>query len=131
MEAKIYNHPPPRNELSIIIRRLEAATSRLEDMAMSTLEVPKTNGTAPSSASGSEASAPPAVQAAAPPAAPPPAAPTAPKQDPIPESVEDFDAFIDGTVKKYAGNSQQLGGAVAEQVSWRSDVQSDGYSIDR
>jgi adenylyl cyclase-associated protein len=34
----------------------------------------------------------------------------------LPESVEDFDAFISGTVKKFVNLSDEVGGPVAEQV---------------
>jgi len=92
-------------ELTDILLRLEAATSRLEDMASSTLE-PRVNGTHP----------PPTG-----PLPPPPTAvfsPPAPKPvvEEIPESVEEFDAFLAGGLKDYVALSKELGGVVAEQV---------------
>ena len=95
-----------RAELTAIISRLEAATSRLEDMASTTVEPPKTNGAAP----------PPT--APLPPAPVPAAAAAPPKSVPevVPESVEEFDAFINGSLKKFGKLSDDLGGPVAEQV---------------
>ncbi|KUJ17089.1 uncharacterized protein LY89DRAFT_669512 [Mollisia scopiformis] len=95
-----------RMDLTAIINRLEAATSRLEDMAASAIDI-----------SGAPAPAPTG------PLPPPPvtarAAPEQPKpvQEALPESVEDFDAFITGPVKKYVNLSDELGGLVAEQAS--------------
>jgi len=93
-----------RIELTPIIRRLEAATSRLEDMASVVVETPKTNGALP------------AVTAAAPAAAAQPAAPEK-VEEPLPPMIEDFDSFIETAVKKYVGLSNEIGGLVAEQVS--------------
>lgn len=101
--------PPPgifsKIELTPIIRRLEAATSRLEDMASTVVEAPKTNGASP------------AVTAAAP-AAAVASQPAAPKRvaEPLPQMIEDFDTFIDTAVKKYVNLSNEIGGPVAEQV---------------
>lgn len=94
-----------RIELTPIIRRLEAATSRLEDMASAVVEAPKTNGALP------------AVTAAAP-AAAVASHPAAPKKvaEPLPLIIEDFDVFIDTAVKKYVDLSKDIGGPVAEQV---------------
>ncbi|KAG9238986.1 adenylate cyclase associated N terminal-domain-containing protein [Amylocarpus encephaloides] len=95
-----------RTELTGIITRLEAATSRLEDIASSTIELPKLNGTAPTPAPTGPLPAPPVAA-------------QAPKvvQEPLPESVEDFDAYIDGPVKKYVALSEGLGGPIAEQAA--------------
>jgi adenylyl cyclase-associated protein len=99
-----------RLELTSIIRRLEAATSRLEDIATSTIEVPKTNG-----------SAPPTPAPTGPlPQAPVPAA-LAPESEiqftpVLPQCVEEFDAFINGPLVKFVNISDELGGPVAEQV---------------
>lgn len=100
-----------RVELTSIISRLEAATSRLEDIASSTIEPPKANGAAPPPT----APLPPAPVAAAV-AAPPKSAP-----EPLPESVEEFDAFIAGPLKNYVNLSDELGGPVAEQVRTMAD----------
>lgn len=45
-----------------------------------------------------------------------PAASPASKADPLPEVVEDFDAFIFTHVMPYVKTSEGLGGAVAKQV---------------
>ncbi|KAI9167272.1 Adenylyl cyclase-associated [Paramyrothecium foliicola] len=95
--------------------RLEAATSRLEDIASST-ELPKDvtalSQSEPAPAVASTASLPPPP---APPAAP--AAPAPPPQEPLPESVEEFDAFLNSTVNKYVQLSKELGGVVAQQAA--------------
>ncbi|TAQ85570.1 hypothetical protein B7494_g6111 [Chlorociboria aeruginascens] len=98
----------PRLELTTIIRRLEAATSRLEDIASSTVEVPKPNGVVPAISATPAASGlpPPNVRVA-----------DTPVEEPLPECVEEFDSFIATTVRKYVDLSDKLGGAVAEQAS--------------
>lgn len=95
------------HNLTTLIKRLEAATSRLEDMASATIEAPKTNGAAPPPT----APLPPAPVAAAAPA------PPKPLPEALPESVEEFDAFIAGPLKKFVNLSDELGGPVAEQAS--------------
>jgi adenylyl cyclase-associated protein len=91
------------------IKRLEAATARLEDIASSTVElpqgVPALKETLATPQSGIIATSTPA------PAAPPPPAP-----EPVPESIEEFDNFVNTTVQKYAKLSKSLGGLLAEQV---------------
>ncbi|KAF8859488.1 hypothetical protein BDZ45DRAFT_357966 [Acephala macrosclerotiorum] len=96
-----------RMDLTVIINRLEAATSRLEDMAASAIDL---NG-APTPAPTGPLPPPPTTARAAPPELPKPVV------EPLPESVEDFDAFITGPVKKYVNLSDELGGLVAEQAS--------------
>lgn len=97
-----------RLDLTAIIRRLEAATSRLEDMASTPVEAPNTNG-APTPAPTGPLPAPPvAMNVAA-------QAPKAVLED-LPESVEEFDSFIAGPVRKFVNLSDELGGPVAEQV---------------
>jgi adenylyl cyclase-associated protein len=94
-----------RIELTPIIRRLEAATSRLEDMASAITEAPKTNGTLPPATSpagvAAVASQPAALKTVA---------------EPLPQMIEDFDVFIETAVKKYLSLSNEIGGPVAEQV---------------
>jgi adenylyl cyclase-associated protein len=90
-------------------RRLEAATSRLEDIATSTelpKDVPVLNQAVASSA-----------PTPTPPSAAAPTNPT-PKaiEEPIPESIEEFQQFINLSVGKYVGVSKELGGVVAKQV---------------
>jgi adenylyl cyclase-associated protein len=97
-----------RTELTAILHRLEAATSRLEDMAASTIDLPKLNGAAPTPAPTGPLPAPPTASRASEPPKPIPEA--------LPASVEDFDTFIAGTVKKYVNLSDEVGGPIAEQV---------------
>ena len=101
-----------KTELTAIIRRLEAATSRLEDMASATVDPPQSNGPAPSPAPTGPLPATPAIST-----------PPTPKvvQEALPDSIEDFDKFITATVKKYVNLSDEIGGPVADQVC---DVQS-------
>lgn len=98
-------------ELTAIIHRLEAATSRLEDMASAAVEPPKINGPIP----------PPTAPLPAAPVATPVVVPPTPLPDPLPESVEEFDAFIAGPLKKFVKLSDELGGPVAEQVGTMAD----------
>ena len=102
------------------MKRLEAATSRLEDIASSTTELPQAvpaltqsiKSPPHGSGAGTPVPQPPSVSASAPPAS---AKPT--PSDPLPESVADFDAFIDESVNKYVKASGKLGGLIAEQAS--------------
>lgn len=99
------------HNLTTLIKRLEAATSRLEDIASSTIpppSTPKTNGTT--------SVASPTVQAATPPTVVAPTIQTI-IEDPVPESISEFDALIQGPVKKYVNLSDEIGGVVAEQAS--------------
>ncbi|KAK1594470.1 adenylate cyclase associated N terminal-domain-containing protein [Colletotrichum navitas] len=102
------------NNLTTLIKRLEAATARLEDIATSTIELPQ----AVPSLNQSVAS-PPTVANASPPPPPPPQAVAAPQAppEPVPESVEEFDQFIATSVEKYVKISQQLGGLIADQAA--------------
>ncbi|KAK0627710.1 adenylate cyclase associated N terminal-domain-containing protein [Immersiella caudata] len=99
------------HNLTTLIKRLEAATARLEDIASSTIElpqgVPALKETLATPQSGIINNAPAA-------AAPPP--PPAPAPEPVPESIEEFDAFINSTVQKYAKLSKDIGGLLAEQA---------------
>lgn len=107
IDPRIRNH-----ELTALISRLEAATSRLEDIASSTIpppDSPKENGIPPT---------PPTIATSPP---PPPTAIQTPAikkvvQEPVPEFVAEFDSFIQGPVKKYVNLSDEIGGVVAQQV---------------
>ncbi|KAI0470162.1 adenylate cyclase associated N terminal-domain-containing protein [Xylaria cf. heliscus] len=103
--------------LVTLIKRLEAATTRLEDIASSTIELPH----AVPALSQSITSAPDPSDGATPLASASssasPAALTPVPQDPLPESVEEFDNFISQSVDKYVEASDKLGGLVAEQAS--------------
>ena len=105
-------HSPPTAES--IFFRLEAATTRLEDIASSTIELPQASSSPKDSATlASGASA-----ISTPPSAPTPAAAPPPPvvQEPVPESIEEFDGFINNSVAKYAKISNAIGGLIAEQV---------------
>ncbi|KAK9414037.1 putative Adenylyl cyclase-associated protein [Seiridium unicorne] len=106
------------HNLTTLIKRLEAATSRLEDIASSTAELPQgvpalqqTTATPPSAISPA---AGPTTNAT--PAPLPPVSKAAPPE-PVPEVVEDFDAFISLSVDKYVQASNKLGGLLAEQAA--------------
>lgn len=86
--------------------RLEAATSRLEDMAMAVED--------PSSPKSMGVSTPPAPAPPAPAKAAP--SPTAPAADPIPPQIQDFDALIKNDVQNFVNMGEKIGGLVAEQV---------------
>ncbi|EDP56512.1 hypothetical protein KXW98_008435 [Aspergillus fumigatus] len=94
------------HNLTTLIKRLEAATSRLEDMAMS-LDDPHSPKHVGSATATPEPTAPVPVNTVAPPA--PPAAPSLPPQ------IEDFDALINGDVRSFVDLGEKIGGLVAEQ----------------
>lgn len=98
--------------LSNLLGRLEAATSRLEDIASSTVEIPQAVPNIQETLASPVADASKATSNAAAPAAAPAAA-----AEPIPESVEDFDAFLKTSVDKYSKLSEALGGLIAEQAA--------------
>ena len=92
-----------------IFRRLEAATSRLEDMVPHMSEPGVTNGISSNdkgSSSGGGAQQPEGTRAP-----PPPAAVT------LPASIDDFDALINGEVTTFFAMSEEIGGLLAEQVT--------------
>ena len=89
----------------MVTRRLEAATSRLEDMATSV------DASHPDTVAAiNSASAMPAESAAA--IIEPPPQPA----DPLPRSIEDFDKIIKEDVQAFATASEKIGGLVEEQV---------------
>lgn len=96
----------------MVVGRLEAATSRLEDIASST-ELPKDapphqSHQASSSANVSTISTPP----------PPPTAAAAPKPaaEPLPEFIEDFDNFLATSIDSYVKLSHEVSDAVGKQA---------------
>ncbi|EQK98259.1 hypothetical protein G6O67_000306 [Ophiocordyceps sinensis] len=99
--------PNTMNSLTTLIKRLEAATSRLEDIATST-DLPEDLSTlgqpAPSVPDPSAASKGPRGSHLSP-------------SEPLPESIEEFDVFLSSSVDKYAKLSKQLGGVVAQQAA--------------
>lgn len=107
------------HNLTTLIKRLEAATSRLEDIASSAVEIPQAvpgiqetlaSPIATSTKGVSNAPTPPAAVAAA-------TGPAGAADEPLPESIEDFDLFLKNSVDRYAKLSQQLGGLIAEQAT--------------
>ncbi|RAL59696.1 hypothetical protein DID88_000329 [Monilinia fructigena] len=78
------------HNLTTLIKRLEAATSRLEDIASSTIPPPSDAPDAQNSNAIEEV-----------------------VKEPVPESVAEFDDFIQGAVKKYVNLSDEIGGVVA------------------
>ncbi|KAI8632161.1 adenylyl cyclase-associated protein [Xylariaceae sp. FL1651] len=107
------------HNLVTLIKRLEAATTRLEDIASSTIELPQ------GVPALSQPIASPSEQSArASPSPLPPVSSSVPTtvpalipQDPLPESVEEFDNFISQSVNKYVKASNKLGGLIADQAS--------------
>ncbi|KAM0354110.1 hypothetical protein ACHAPU_001145 [Fusarium lateritium] len=107
------------HNLTTLIKRLEAATSRLEDIASSTAppaDAAVLNQAIPSPPNPTLAApTPPAAstsKAAALASVEPEAA-----TEPLPESIEEFDAFLNTSVEKYVELSHQLGGLVAQQAA--------------
>ncbi|KAI1434537.1 adenylate cyclase associated N terminal-domain-containing protein [Xylaria sp. CBS 124048] len=109
--------------LVTLIKRLEAATTRLEDIASSTMEIPtvtpavsksitmppdQSDGATPMASVSSSASQATSQAGSSTPAA---------AQDPLPESIDEFDNFITRSVGKYVNASEKLGGLIAEQAS--------------
>lgn len=89
-----------------ILGRLEAATSRLEDL-VPTIGDPSltTNGAQP--LSGQSPSADQALDQARSPSR---------HMETLPPVIDDFDAIINGQVKSFVNMSEEIGGLVAEQV---------------
>ena len=99
--------PTPVTLLTELAHRLEAATSRLEDLAMPMNPSASTSGTIPV-----------AGLAATPISADTPDTGATPKSgvEPLPQAINDFDSLIHGDVQAYVNFSEDLGGLVAEQV---------------
>ena len=104
---------PPRINSDLLltfVRRLEAATSRLEDMVpdMGDPSAP-TNGislgpgqgmTAAEGMGQARSSVPPTLR----------------QMETLPPTIDDFDGIINGEVKTFVNMSEEIGGLVAEQV---------------
>jgi len=98
--------------LATLLKRLEAACSRLEDVALTSASgAPLSNA----SAVGAAGVPPPA---AAPSSSSAPAAVAAPQQDEVKlaPSVEAFQELVDGPLTKYTSLSKELGGLIEQQV---------------
>ncbi|KAI2469873.1 adenylate cyclase associated N terminal-domain-containing protein [Annulohypoxylon bovei var. microspora] len=104
------------HNLVTLIKRLEAATTRLEDIATSTIELPQ--GVPALTATVATPSGPSSVASPIPHHALPPApALKEVPEEPLPETIEEFDNFINHSVEKYVADSNKLGGLIAEQAS--------------
>ena len=103
--------------LTRLVRRLEAATSRLEDIASSaqTFEQPSSAGHHGGPSDGSSLAVPSPGQM---PSASSPGAPQSQLVEPPPQSVNDFDTLLRGDLQAYSDLSNALGGVVAEQVGF-------------
>jgi len=106
----------PDNMLTTLIHRLEAATSRLEDIATSaaSFDAPQTNGLAvPSGGLTSSASAPelPGLNKSV------PTAPATPYTPLAPEQVADLDEVMEQDVTKFINASKELDPTISEQAS--------------
>jgi adenylyl cyclase-associated protein len=86
------------HSLANLIKRLEVATTRLEDLAMSS-----------SSASAVVANSPSSPKAIG-------AAPSSVASSETPVIVEKHDAAVNASLEKYIALSQELGGPIADQV---------------
>ena len=94
------------NVLTTVIRRLEAATSRLEDIASTSVgfDVTGQNG-APASASGSVSGAAPST-----------AAPASKAADSLPPSIQALDELTNNEFKTWLDLSSKLGSVIDGQV---------------
>ncbi|KAH6856463.1 adenylate cyclase associated N terminal-domain-containing protein [Chaetomium sp. MPI-CAGE-AT-0009] len=103
------------HNLTTLIKRLEAATSRLEDMAQSSFEAPQGAPTVQQQGAAPTLSAP--VLPGSPQTAigPSPPAPTPP--EPVPEAIEEFDNLINQSLANWVKLSNDIGGLVAEQAA--------------
>jgi hypothetical protein len=100
----------PGQPLTTLLLRLEAATSRLEDIATS---VDSTHPETIAAISTAQATIAENAAAAALPVA------AAPPPEPLPRSIEDFDNVINEDVKEFVAASEAVGGLVQQQVSGR------------
>ncbi|GAA6012492.1 hypothetical protein JCM11491_004349 [Sporobolomyces phaffii] len=95
--------------LQSLLRRLEAATSRLEDIAMTQATAGGMHQVSGASAVGASSAGPEASSTPAPPPLPSPVVKLAPQ-------VEAYEQLIQGPVTDYVNLSKQLGGLIAEQA---------------
>lgn len=113
----------PNAPLNQLLRRLEAATSRLEDIASSAQSFEKLDaappGTVPASSSAPELSSliksvPP--QSPAPVVASAPSAPPASAAPSLPPTIQDMDDLMGTSLKKFVDSAQGLDKTIADQV---------------
>ncbi len=99
----------PGLRLINILDRLEAATSRLEDMAQSTVDSVVTINGAPA-----DSAAPKGLAISA--DGQTPTQPFARPAEQLPASIKGFDELVNSDVAKFVKLGEELGGVVAEQV---------------
>ncbi|KAL2023993.1 hypothetical protein VTK56DRAFT_228 [Thermocarpiscus australiensis] len=110
------------HNLTTLIKRLEAATSRLEDIAQSAFDIPQAvpalqQTSPPPHPPPTSSTLPASAPATVPVPTPNPPAQTPPAPEPVPESIEEFDALISQSVENWAKLSNAVGGLVAEQAA--------------
>ncbi len=93
-----------------LLRRLEAATSRLEDMVPTMTDASASTNGLPALPEAGLSTGRGIDQPAGTVASPQPVI------EPLPPAIDDFDALINGDVKTYVNMSEEIGGLVAEQV---------------
>lgn len=107
----------PESSLTSLLHRLEAATSRLEDIASSTGVALDSNGAAPGAA------APPGSRQVAGAATSAPASTVqVPSPSPggeLPSTVRDFDQLLQGDLQSWVSSSESIGPVISEQVRSR------------
>lgn len=113
--APLVVSPDHNPRLADLLSRLEAATSRLEDIASSTIEIPQTVPVLQETLATPVPDDPKSVSDA--PSAAAAIQPPPPVNEPLPESIEDFDTFLKTSIDKYSKLSIQLGGLIAEQAA--------------
>ncbi|KAK4245782.1 adenylate cyclase associated N terminal-domain-containing protein [Corynascus novoguineensis] len=107
----------PMHNLTTLIKRLEAATSRLEDIAQSSFESHQTSPAPAAPQHAGVAPNPPAPVSPAPPQTAIGPSPPAAAPEPVPEFIEEFDNLIDQSLAKWLKISNDIGGVVAEQAA--------------
>ena len=98
-----------KDYLTTLVKRLEAATSRLEDL------IPSVDSEPPNGADSSQA--PRSVSGTAG-QVPTSAAQSTPKQEPFPPAIEDFNTFMNTELKDFRDRSEKIGSSVVEQASY-------------
>lgn len=115
----------PQKLALTILGRLEAATSRLEDMVPNIGDSsPSTNGTQSNHGQGMTAvegrdqarGIPPTPQR---------------HLETLPPVIDDFDSIINGEVKTFVNMSEEIGGLVAEQVHLAEQAMFEGLLSDQ
>lgn len=123
-QGPVHAARPEHHVLTVLVRRLEAATSRLEDIASSALDgeqQPKANGV-PTSSTGAAAAGPTSQMVTPTPSVSAPSGQAAaPPKEELPQMIEDFDVLINGDLKAYheLSKGSSIGGLLGEQVRHR------------